>query len=99
MKPELSMILTERAQHPFEIITMDLAEFEKKGESFICLGDKFSRAIHLASISKGGTSMEIIAAIVAFARSNVRNIRKITSNQGTQFTSEKYTEWVTKMNI
>ena len=78
---------------------MDFAKFTKKGESFICLGDKFSGAIHVEGVSKGGTSAETIAAIVNFAKSNVRNIRKIIWDQGTQFTSEKYTEWAESMNI
>ena len=77
----------EREEQPFKIITMDFEKFKKKGESFICLGDKFSGAIHVAGVSKGETSMETIAAIVNFAKSNERNIRKIISNQGTQFTS------------
>ena len=46
-----------------------------------------------------GKSTEIIAAIVKFAKSNVRNIRKLISDQGTQFTSEKYTKWTATMNI
>ena len=61
----------ERALYPFKIITMDFTEFEKKGESFI-----FSGAMHIAGVSKRGTSMETIAEIVTFAGSNVRNIQK-----------------------
>ena len=76
MKPEISRIPTERAHLPFKIITMDFTKFTKNGESFICLGDKFSGAIHVTGVSKGGTSTETIAAIVNFAKSNVRNIKK-----------------------
>ena len=78
---------------------MEIAEFTKGGESFICLRDKFRGAIHIEGVSKGGTSAETIAAIVNFAKSNVRNIKKIISDQGTQFTSEKFTQWAEKMNI
>ena len=54
MKPEISRVPTERAHLPFEIITMDFAEFTKGGDSFICLGDKFSGARHVEGVSKGG---------------------------------------------
>ena len=47
MKLALSRVPTERGKYPFEVITMDFAEFTKKGETFIVLGDKFSGALHV----------------------------------------------------
>ena len=35
MKPRLSQVPTERANYPFEVITMDFAEFTKSRESFV----------------------------------------------------------------
>ena len=83
MKPTLSKVPTERGRYPFEIITMDFTEFRKKEESFIILRDKFSGALHLEGVGLGGTSRETINAIMNFARSNVGNIQKIISDQGT----------------
>ena len=70
MKPALSKIPTERARAPFEIVTMDFAEFTNRGESFVALGDKYSGDLHEEGAKKGGTSKEVINALMHFARSN-----------------------------
>ena len=93
-QPALSRVPTESTSYPFEIITMDFAEFRKYEESFIILGDKYSGGLHLEGMKKGGTSRETINAITTFARSSVGMIKKIVSDQGTQFTSGELQDWV-----
>ena len=88
MKPALSQIPTERAGQPFEIVTLDFAEFKKSGESFVVIGDKYSGDLHVAGVSKGGTSREVINAIQTFCRSN--RIKKIETDGGSQFTSKNH---------
>ena len=77
MKPALSRVLTERASYPFEVITMDFLEFRKAGESFIILGDKYSGALQMEGLRKGGTTQETINTITNFARSSVGRIKFI----------------------
>ena len=52
MKPSLSRVPTERANYPFEIITMDFGEFKKSGESFVIMSDKYSGALHAGGVKK-----------------------------------------------
>ena len=59
MKPVLSQVPTERANYPFE------------GESFVVMSDKYSGALHVGGVKKGGTGDETINNVVNFARSNV----------------------------
>ena len=82
MKPALSWVPTEGGQYPFEVITMDFAEFTKAGETFIILTDKYSVALHIGGVKKGGTEQETISAVVNFARSNVDNIKKLFQTGG-----------------
>ena len=91
--------LTERANYPFEGITMDFAEFTKNGESFIVMSDKYSGALHAGGVKKGGTGDETINNVVNFARSNVGNIKKIVSDMGTQFTGATFQKWIEKNGI
>ena len=95
MKPALSRVPTEKANYPFEVITMDFAEFTKSGESFVVMSGKYSGALHVG----GGTGDETINNVVNFARSNVGNINKIDSDRGTQFTGTAFQRWVQKNNI
>ena len=67
---------TERGNYPFEVITMDFAEFTKSGETFIIMSDKYSGALHVDGVKKGGTGHETISSVVNFARSNIGNIKK-----------------------
>ena len=99
MKPALSRVPTERANYPFEVITMDFAEFTKSGESFVVMSDKYSGALHAGGVKKGGTGDETINNVVNFARSNVGNIKKIVSDRGTQFTGTVFQRWIQKNNI
>ena len=66
MKPALSRVSKERASRPFEIITLDYAEFKKKGESFVVIGDKYSGALHVAGVKKGVNTREKINAVTDF---------------------------------
>ena len=91
MKPALSQIPTERAGEPFKILTLDFAEFQKRTESFVVIGDKYSRDLQLAGVSKGGTSREVINAIQTFCRSH--RIKKMKTDGGSQFTSNDFAKW------
>ena len=95
----MSKTPTERARYPFEIITADFAEFEKRTESFLILGDKYSGALHISGMRKGGTTEEAIDAVHHFATSSTQFIKKIVVDRGSQFTSGALKEWAREQKI
>ena len=78
---------------------MDFAEFEKRKEHFLIIGDKFSGTLHVAGMARGGTAEEAIDEVQNFARSSTKYIRKIVMDRGTQFTSGEFKRWALEENI